>query len=203
MDNNRIGLFGGTFDPPHIGHLILASEASHQFGLSRLLWALASAPPHKLDKPITPLEHRIAMVEMAIAGEPIFEFSNIEINRPGPHYTADTVDLLMDEQPGLEIVLLLGGDSLHSLPSWHRPIELVSRIYQLGVLQRPGEMFDMQGLEEKIPGIGQKTTFIEALLHNLSSSEIRRRVKNGLPYRYYVLPSIFEYIESRGLYRDG
>jgi nicotinate-nucleotide adenylyltransferase len=118
MSTPRIGLFGGTFDPPHIGHLILASEASHQFNLSKLLWMLTPDPPHKQGQRVTPVEHRIAMAECCVFDNPVFQLSRMELDRPGPHYTVDTVDLILQQDPGSENILLLGGDSLRDLPTW-------------------------------------------------------------------------------------
>jgi nicotinate-nucleotide adenylyltransferase len=200
MSRTKIGLFGGTFDPPHIGHLILASEAVHQFDLSRLLWMLAPDPPHKQDQPITPLPHRLEMLQQMIAGNPVFEVSHLEINRPGPHYTIDTVRFLTLQEPNADIILLLGGDSLRDLPTWRLCANLVAEVSKIGVMRRPGDPFDMPALEAKIPGLTEKVTFVDALLQYLSSSEIRRRVANGEVYRYYVLPSVYEYIESNHLY---
>src|SRR5574340_405932 len=125
MEKDRIGIFGGTFDPPHVGHLILASEACAQLKLTRLLWMLTPDPPHKQDQEITPLEQRKAMVEYSILGDRSFELSLLEVERPGPHYTLDTVRILRERHPQAEIVLLIGGDSLHDLPTWYRPAELV------------------------------------------------------------------------------
>ena len=105
MSRTKIGIFGGTFDPPHIGHLILASEAAHQLHLSRLLWVLAPDPPHKLDQSITPLPHRLEMLKRMIADNPLFEISLLEIDRPGPHYTIDTVRLLAKKEPDADIIL--------------------------------------------------------------------------------------------------
>src|SRR5512147_2567788 len=99
MAHERIGLFGGTFDPPHLGHLILAAEARDQLALTRLLWVLTPTPPHKLHQEITPLEHRLEMIRLAIAGSPEFELSRIEIDRPGPHYTLDTLGLIRAANP--------------------------------------------------------------------------------------------------------
>ena len=96
MTRARIGLFGGTFDPPHLGHLILASEACEQLELTRLLWVLTPEPPHKLEKSITSAQHRLAMVKLATSGDTRFEVSSIELERPGPHYTLDTVNLVAD-----------------------------------------------------------------------------------------------------------
>jgi nicotinate-nucleotide adenylyltransferase len=201
MSRIKIGLFGGTFDPPHIGHLILASEAVSQLGLSRLLWMLAPDPPHKLEQPITPLPHRLEMLKRAIAGNESFEISYLEIERPGPHYTIDTVRQLSQLEPNADIVLLLGGDSLRDLPTWLQPADLVSEVAQIGVMRRPGDPFDMNRLEEKIPGVGEKVVFIDAPLQDLASREIRRRVAGGETWRYYVPPNVYEYIEENRLYR--
>jgi nicotinate-nucleotide adenylyltransferase len=201
MSRTKIGLFGGTFDPPHIGHLILASEAVHQFGLSRLLWMLAPDPPHKLEQPITPLPHRLAMLQRAIDGNPSFEISRLEIDRPGPHYTIDTVRQLSQLEPNADIILLLGGDSLRDLPTWRLYVDLVAEVYKIGVMRRPGDPFDMSALEEKIPGVTEKVVFIDAPLQDLASREIRRRVSSGEVWRYYVHPSVHDYIKAYRLYR--
>ena len=201
MPRTKIGLFGGTFDPPHIVHLILASEAAYQFGLSRLYWVLTPNPPHKQKQSITPFPQRLEMLQMVTAGNPIFEISRLEIDRPGPHYTVDTVRLLAEQQPEADIVLLLGGDSLRDLPTWRLSADLVAAVSKIGVMRRPDDPFDMPALEAKIPGLTEKVTFIDALVQNLSSREIRRRVASGEVYRYYVLPSVYDYIESNHLYR--
>jgi nicotinate-nucleotide adenylyltransferase len=201
MSRTKIGLFGGTFDPPHIGHLILASEAAYQLNLSRLLWMLAPDPPHKLEQPITPLPHRLEMLQRAIDGNPSFEISRLEIDRPGPHYTIDTVRQLSQLEPNADIILLLGGDSLRDLPTWRLYVDLVAEVYKIGVMRRPGDPFDMPALEEKIPGVTEKVVFIDAPLQDLASRELRRRVASGEVYRCYVLPSVSEYIEANRLYR--
>jgi nicotinate-nucleotide adenylyltransferase len=201
MSQTQIGIFGGTFDPPHIGHLILASEAAHQLHLSRLLWVLAPDPPHKLDQSITPLPHRLEMLKRMISDNPLFEISLLEIDRPGPHYTIDTVRLLAEKEPHADIILLLGGDSLRDLPTWRLCTDLVAAVSKIGVMRRPGDFFDMPALETQIPGLTEKVCFIDALLQNLSSSEIRRRIMESEVYRYYILPSVYDYIESYHLYR--
>ena len=202
MSRTKIGLFGGTFDPPHIGHLILASEAVHQFGLSRLLWMLAPDPPHKQEQPITPLPHRLEMLQRMISDNPTFEVSHLEINRPGPHYTIDTVRLLAQQESNADIILLLGGDSLRDLPTWRLCADLVAEVTKIGVMRRPGDPFDMPALEAIIPGLTEKVTFIDAPLQDLASREIRRRIADGEPYRYYVFPPVYEYIEANHLYRE-
>lgn len=201
MSKNKIGLFGGTFDPPHIGHLILAGEAASQFDLNRLLWALTPNPPHKQETPITPLPHRLAMLQKVLSYHPVFELSRLEIDRPGPHYTIDTVRLLAQQEPSAEIILLIGGDSLRDLPGWRFAADLVAAVSKIGVMRRPGGSADLNELEAKLPGAAEKIKFIDALLQSVSSRELRRRIAAGEIYRYYVPPEVYEYIEANHLYR--
>lgn len=201
MSRTKIGLFGGTFDPPHIGHLTLASEAARQLKLSRVLWALAPNPPHKQGHSITPLSHRLEMLKLMIASNSIFEISDLELNRPGPHYTIDTVRLLAQQEPDAELILLLGGDSLRDLPTWRLNINLVAEVSKIGVMRRPGDSFDLHALESKIPGLIGKVCFIDTLLKNVSSREIRSLVMKNEVYDSYVIPSVYQYIESHSLYR--
>ena len=202
MGKYKIGLFGGTFDPPHIGHMILASEAAFQFDLTKVFWALAPEPPHKLEQAISPLERRIEMLQLAIQDNSVFEFSRLEIDRPGPHYTVDTLELLQKLEPTAEIYLLMGGDSLRNLHTWRRYTDLIQAVPRIGVLRRPGDLFDFNEFDPAIrPILKEKATFIDSFLHNLSSREIRRRAANGEAYRYYLHPAVYEYIESNRLYR--
>jgi nicotinate-nucleotide adenylyltransferase len=197
----RIGIFGGTFDPPHLGHLILASEAHVQLKLTRLLWVLTPVPPHKMNRPISSLDDRLAMVKLALNDERSFELSNIEIERPGPHYTLDTIRVFSNLYPNDDLILLLGGDSLRDLPTWHRPADLVAACHQIGVMRRPGDSIDMDKLDAKIPGLQAKVQFVEAPLLEIASSEIRQRAARGLPFRYYLLPAVYQYIQEHNLYR--
>ncbi len=201
MSRERLGVFGGTFDPPHIGHLILAAEACEDLHFDRLLWVLTPVPPHKLDQRVRPLEHRMSMLELAIADNPKFELSRIEMDRPGPHYTVDTMRLLADERPSADLVLLIGGDSLHDLPTWHRPAELVAVCHEIGVIRRPGNSVDLSAWEGQIPGTQAKVRFIDAPLLDISSSAIRRRIRENLPFRYYLSPPVYEYILKNRLYK--
>lgn len=201
MLHTIIGLFGGTFDPPHIGHTSLANKAFDQFNLSRLLWMLTPNPPHKQENIITPVEHRIEMVNRAIADNPTFEISLIEAHRPGPHYTIDTLNLLKQQEPDSDIILLIGGDSLRDLPTWRHNIDLVAAVKKLGVMRRPGDSFDMRTLEKKIPGITEKVNFIDAQQYNISSRNIRHLIAEGQPYQQYLIPDVYEYIEVNHLYR--
>jgi nicotinate-nucleotide adenylyltransferase len=203
MSRARIGLFGGTFDPPHLGHLILASEALNQLALTRLLWMLTPNPPHKLDQAITPVENRLAMVERAIGDEPAFELSHLELDRPGPHYTLDTVRGIKDRDASAEVILVIGSDSLHDLPTWHRAAELVAACGEIGVMHRPGEKADLSELERALPGISEKVRMVDAPLLEIASSEIRRRAARGEPFRYYVPPPVHEFILRNGLYKNS
>lgn len=201
MFRERLGVFGGTFDPPHLGHLILAAEACSKLELERLLWVLTPDPPHKLDRKITPLEHRLAMVTLAIQDTPAFELSRVEIDRPGPHYMVDTLGLLMKAHPSAELVLLIGGDSLSDLPTWQRPAELVSVCHEIGVIRRPGDYPYLAELEEQIPGLLAKIRFVDAPLLEIASRQIRGRVREKRPFRYYLSPPVFEYILNHELYK--
>jgi nicotinate-nucleotide adenylyltransferase len=196
----RIGLFGGTFDPPHLGHLILASEAQSQLELDRLLWTLTPEPPHKQDQPITAVEHRLAMVNLAIEDNPSFELSRVELDRPGPHYTLDTVRLIEDQNPGAEIVPIIGGDSLRDLPKWHRSKELLYRSHWVGVMRRPEDSANLEALEHELPGISSKVHYVDAPLLEIASREIRSRIADGRPYRYYLPTPVYEYINKHHLY---
>lgn len=197
----RIGVFGGTFDPPHLGHLILASEALSQLQLDKLLWVLTAVPPHKLGQAITPLDERLEMLKLALADEPQFEVSRVDMDRPGPHYTVDTMQILARQYPGATLVLLIGGDSLHDIPTWHRPIDVVKACDEIGVMRRPGSRFDLSSLEQKVPGITAKLKFVDAPLLEIASHEIRSRAADGQPFRYYVPKPVYEYIVKNGLYR--
>ena len=201
--HERLGLFGGTFDPPHVGHLILASEAKSQLELTRVLWTVTPDPPHKQDQFITPLEHRVAMVKLAIRDNPAFELSDVELNRPGPHYTIDTIRLLAELNPNAEIVPILGGDSLHDLPTWHQPKEIVYAAHWVGVMRRPGEEPNLNELERALPGITSKVHYVNAPLLEIASREIRSRVSDGRPFRYYLPLPVYEYIKQHQLYQQA
>jgi len=200
MADMRIGVFGGTFNPPHIAHLILADETQHQLSLDLLLWVLTADPPHKQNTPITPLEHRLEMVRLALVGEPRNELSRIEIDRPGPHFAVDTLHLLAEEYPQAVLVYLMGGDSLQDLIRWHLPGEFVKACDELGVMRRPEDQIDLPGIEAALPGISKKIRFVDAPLLEISSSEIRRRVAEGRPFRHYLPTAVYNYIQANNLY---
>jgi nicotinate-nucleotide adenylyltransferase len=197
----RLGVFGGTFDPPHLGHLILAAEARSQLELDRLLWVLTPYPPHKQNQSVSSLEQRLALVEAALAPDITFDLSRVEIDRPGPHYAADTIELLKQEYPDADIYYLIGGDSLHDLPTWHEPQRFLGQIAGLGVMRRPGDYINPTVLERALPGIDHKLLMIHAPLMEISSSELRQRIASGKPFRYYLPPAVYDLIVERGYYR--
>lgn len=196
----RLGVFGGTFDPPHLGHLILAAEAQAQLGLEKVLFVLTADPPHKREREITPVEDRLAMLQTAIQGQDIFQLSRAEIDRPGPHFAVDTLHLLASEHAVKQLVYLIGGDSLHDLPNWDRPQEFVAACSALAVMRRPGAHIHLEDLERALPGLSAKLAFVDAPLLEISSSEIRERVRDGGHYRFYVPGAVYEIIKKRLLY---
>ena len=199
--SRRLGIFGGTFDPPHLGHLILAAEARWQLKLDEVLFVLTADPPHKQHRQITPVEIRLALLEAAIEGQTNFGLSRLEMDRPGPHYVLDSINLLRQELPEAELVYLIGGDSLHSLPTWHRPVDLLAALDALGVMRRPGDLIELDDLFAELPGLADKLKFIDAPLLEIASREIRERVAEQGHYRYYLPPKVFELIQARGLYK--
>ena len=203
MTRHKLGVFGGTFDPPHIGHLILAAEALDQLGLSRVLWVVTQAPPHKQRLSITPLEQRLAMVSACIGDDPKFAISRVDIDRPAPHYAVDTLNILQEKYPGWGLVYLMGGDSLNNLPTWYHPTVFVRRCQAIGVMQRPGTHIDLTQLEKILPGIAAKVKFIQAPLLNIAATQIRRRVREGRAYRYFLPQAVYELIDGWGLYRGS
>jgi nicotinate-nucleotide adenylyltransferase len=195
-----IGIFGGTFDPPHIGHLILAAEAHAQLHLTRLLWVLTPDPPHKQGQQMAMLEHRLMMVKKAIMGNPFFELSTVEINRPGPQFALDTVKIIAGMYPSADMAYIMGGDSLRDLPAWHHPADLVAALSIIGVVSRPGVSIDMTALEMTLPGLSARVRFVDAPLLDISSQEIRQRIAEHRPFRYFIPDAVHGYILKHKLY---
>jgi nicotinate-nucleotide adenylyltransferase len=199
----RIGIFGGTFDPPHLAHLILAETCAEALGLERVLWVPAADPPHKHGAPIAAARHRMAMVEAAIAGNERFALSHVDVDRPGPHYSADMVEVIAGSfDPGDELYFLMGGDSLHDLPRWHEPERLIARC-RLAVMRRPADGMDaaLESLCKTLPALASALRFVPAPLIEISGAEVRRRVRAGLSVRYLVPETVAAYIAREGLYK--
>lgn len=196
----RLGIFGGTFDPPHCGHLHLVAAARRQLELDKVLWVITADPPHKQGNSIASVADRLAMVEAAIAAEPAYGISRVDIDRPGPHWAADTVRLLASQHPTDQLIYLMGGDSLRNLPTWGRPLEFLTYC-ALGVLHRPGDFVELSALEAQLPGLTAKTRFIEAERQPIASKEIRRRIEAGETITGLVPEAVARLIAERQLYR--
>jgi nicotinate-nucleotide adenylyltransferase len=197
----RIGIFGGTFDPPHVGHLILAEECRTQLDLNKLLWVVTNYPPHKQQMNISPVDKRIELVKLSIAGNPGFELSRVDVDRPGPHYALDTVLLIREQYPEAELFYLMGGDSLHDLPQWHRSQEFLAACDGLGVMRRHQDRVDLESLEAMLPGIISKVHLVEAPILEISSHQIRQRIQTGEGYRYYLTVAVYQALMEMDLYR--
>ena len=198
----RLGVIGGTFDPPHYGHLVLAENGRVQLRLERVLFVLAGQPPHKPNWPITPVHHRLAMVEAAIADNPAFALSRVDLDRPGPHYTVEMLALLRQEYPGAELFFLMGGDSLAEFPGWRDPAGIV-RQARLAVMPRAGYEPDLEMLEQAVPGLRERLVRLDAPYLDIAASDLRRHVREGLPLRYLVPPPVEDYIREFHLYQVG
>lgn len=195
----RLGVLGGTFDPPHCGHLVMAETARVQLSLDRVLFVPAGEPPHKPDRPITPAHHRAAMVAAAIADNPAFVLSPVDLDRPGPHYTVDMLALLEGEYPGARLFFLLGGDSLAEFLTWRDPAGIVRRVH-LAVMKRSGWEADLAALKKAVPGVQERLVWLDTPRLDISGTDLRRRVRRGLPLRYLVPPAVEEYIRQHRLY---
>jgi nicotinate-nucleotide adenylyltransferase len=196
----RVGLLGGTFDPPHIGHLVCAQEALVQLELDRVLLVPAGTPPHKEIVADPGVEHRVAMCEAAVAGDERFGVSRADADREGPAYT---VDLLRSQSGADELTFIVGGDMAHSLPTWRDP-EGVLALARLGVAEREGvRRADIAERLAGLQGADDRVAFFDMPRIDISSSLIRRRAAAGLPLRYLVPDAVAEYIEREGLYRQA
>jgi nicotinate-nucleotide adenylyltransferase len=191
-----IALFGGSFNPPHVGHLVVAEACADAVGLDRVVWMPAATAPHKQHDPtLASADDRLAMVRLAIAGNPRFEASDLEIARGGVSYTLATVRQLADTHPGNELALILGGDSLNYFPSWRNPREILE-LARLIAYQRPGS-----ALADAPGWVLERTTVVEGIPLHLSSTHIRSRIASGQTIRYLVPDAVVQLVAERGLYQ--
>ena len=196
-----IGVFGGTFDPPHIGHLVLADEARAALELTKVLWVVTGEPPHKPYRPILSVEHRLRMVEIAVQNDPAFELSRLEADRPGPHYAVDTLAELAEARSDDQRAYVMGKDSLRDLPAWRSPARFIELSDAILVLNRPDIEANLEVLDNQLPGLAGKVHYLDVPLVDVASRDIRRRVASGKPYRYLVSRAVAEYIAEHDLYR--
>ena len=184
----RIGIFGGTFDPVHVGHLAIAQAALDSAGLDRVVFVPARRSPLKTSGPIASEEDRFAMLQAAVKDEPRFSVSRVELDRPGPSFTVDTLEALAKEG---ELALILGSDALADLEKWRSP-ERIRALASILVARRPGA---------PEPGPGSGARAFDAPCLDISSRELRARAKKGLSLRYLVPDDVWRHIERKGLYR--
>lgn len=196
----RVGIFGGTFDPIHIGHLILAEACREACALDIVQFVVAGEPPHK-GRPRTAAKHRLEMVELAIAGHNAFEASEIELSRPGPHYSFETLEQIHESRPTDELFFLIGADSLTDLPGWRRP-ERICQLASLVVVNRPG--IEPATIANFKPIEGSKP-FYQVTMPDvgIASRKLRQRVADGQSVRYLVPRAVEIYLTHHGLYRDA
>ncbi|MCE2489623.1 MAG: nicotinate-nucleotide adenylyltransferase [Anaerolineae bacterium] len=196
----RIGVIGGTFDPPHCGHLALAGAVRKALDLNRLLFVPAADPPHKQGVDKSPASARLEMLELALAGQAGVCLSRLDIDRPGPHYSLDTMKLLRRDHPDASFWFVMGADSLRDLPTWRQPRELVS-LCRLAVVPRPGVCVRPDMHDDILPGLGQKVDFVDLAPLPHASHVIVKRLRKGEDVSGLVPPAVLDYIAARGLYR--
>jgi nicotinate-nucleotide adenylyltransferase len=197
----NIGVIGGTFNPIHNGHLIVAEEVRVQLNLAEVLFVPAGQPWLKANSPITAAEHRIQMVRLAIAAEPCFKLSTMEVERDGPSYTVDTIAELEGQLGvGDKLFFILGWENLAEFPQWHEPSRIIKLCYLVAV-PRPGYPApDLKALEADIPGLSQSVILLDTPQIDISASAIRSRVAHGLSIAHHVPEPVERYIREHGLY---
>lgn len=191
MSHRRLGVFGGTFDPVHHAHLIVAAEAFEALNLDLLLFVPAAEPPHKRGSVVASAEQRMRMLSTAIEGDPRFRVDDLELRRPGPSYTVDTLQALREREPEAEIFFLLGVDQFRDFGKWREPDRIV-RLARLAVLARGGETVDVDG--------PYPATAVAVSRIDISGTEIRKRTSEGRSVRYYVPEGVREIIERERIY---
>lgn len=198
----RIGIFGGTFDPIHLGHLHIANGLREKLDLDQIVWVVAGKPPHKRGQIVSEDDDRIAMVQLALGECPGDIVSRVEVDRPGPSYTADTLEQLTRELGPAEYFFLMGEDSLRDFPTWRDP-ERILQHADLGVVGRPGIDTDLAHLSTELPSLSGHVHLVQLEELPYSSSEIRRRVAAGLSIDDYTVEPVAQYIRDHGLYRHA
>jgi nicotinate-nucleotide adenylyltransferase len=197
----RVGVLGGTFNPPHVGHLVCAQEAVAQLDLDRVLLVPVNEPPHKEIEAEPGVEHRVRMCELAAAADEQLAVSRVDADRSGPSWTVDTLRKLHEEAPEDELTFIVGGDMAYSLPTWREP-EAVLELAELGVAEREGvRRADIVERLASLRGAAERVRFFEMPRIDVSSSLVRRHVAAGRPVRYLVPDAVAEYMSAHDLYR--
>lgn len=201
-ERQRIGVFGGTFDPIHLGHLILAEEAKVQLKLDRIYLVPAGDPPHKQERKLTPVAHRICMAELAAAEVDYLWVSRVDADRAGPHYTVDMLHLLQQALgPTVELYFLMGMDSLRDLPTWRQPMWIVQNC-KLVALSRHAVDLDWEEIERTLPGLRTQLILLDMPEIEIASHTIQERVRSGGAIRHQVPRAVEAYIRKQRLYLD-
>jgi len=196
-----IGILGGTFNPPHVGHLICAQEALVQLGLERVVLMPVRVPPHK-EAPDDPgAEHRHEMCRLAVAKDDRLAVSRLEVDREGRSYTVDTLRAIHESAPGDDLTFIVGGDMAHSLPTWREPEAVLELAALAGAGRAGARRADIEERLSGLPGAAGRVRFFAMPRIDVSSSEVRRRVREGRPIRYLVPDEVARYIGAEGLYR--
>jgi nicotinate-nucleotide adenylyltransferase len=195
----RVGILGGAFNPPHLGHLVCAQEARTQLELDRVVLVPVGVAPHRVLEDDPGPEVRLELAELAVEGDPDMTVSRVELDRPGPSYTADTLAVLRDAAPAEELTLILGGDQAAALPDWHEP-ERVLGLAQVAAVERVD--WAREKIVRSLAGLAgaERLRFVNMPLIEISSSDLRRRAAAGLPLRYLVPDRVAGLIAERGLY---
>jgi len=202
----RLGIFGGSFDPVHYGHLILAETCREQCRLDQVWFVPAAVPPHKQREPPTAAKSRVEMLELAVGGHSAFAISGQEIERGGVSYTVDTLTAIQQQVPGAELFLLMGADSLCDLPSWRNPRRICELAIPLVVRRHGTPEVDFELLAELVDAARLaeiRRHQVEAPVIELSSTDLRQRVQDGRSIRFRIPRAVEKYIESNGLYRQS
>ncbi len=202
----RIGVFGGSFDPVHNGHLLLADCCREQCRLNEVWFLPAAAPPHKLGHLLAPARARLEMLELATSGNEAFRVSSLEIDRGGVSFTVDTLRAISSQEPQAELFLLMGADSLRDLPTWREPAEILSLAVPVVVRRAGSAEPDFVPLTSLVATARLEiiqASQVEMPLIELSSTELRQRVEGGRSLRYRTPRAVEKYIETQGLYRSS
>jgi nicotinate-nucleotide adenylyltransferase len=202
----HIGVFGGTFDPVHFGHLIMAEQCREQAALDQVWFVPSARPPHKLERPLTPFAQRVEMLALALAGQSAFRVEEIEKDRPGPSYTADTLDDLSGRHPDNQWFLLVGSDTLSDLPTWHDPERVVARATLVVVARSNHEVLPAELLRRNLSlpeNSNLRLQLVQSPIIDISSSDLRARVASGRSLRYFLPRAVECYIQAKGMYQPG
>ncbi len=201
MSKQRIGILGGTFDPPQMGHLILAEYSRETLCMDHILFVPVADHPVKQDETRLPIRHRLAMLERAIQDNPSFSISRVDIDRAGPHYSADTVKIIQNQYPQAQLHFVMGGDNLRSLPTWKRAEDLYQSC-RLAVMKRADENITPTMHDDTLPGLSAKVDIVDVPMLSiwLSSTYVTERLRRGLSVRYLVPDSVLDYIALHHLY---